>query len=355
MDARKSGARTWSGDGRKVFYVSNRGGRLDLWQQAVTDDGEPVGEPLAVTQGLDMNSAAFSPDATKLAYGKGGRVSNVWRVPILVDRAATWADATSVTSERAYIEFVDVSPNGQQLAVSSDRRGNQDLWVLPAGGGEMTPLTTDPTPDWNPQWSPNGSEIAFYASRSGNRDIWVMPSSGGPARQLTSRAGFDSVPSWSPDGGEIVFRVNAREGVSSWIVSARGGQPRFLTLGGVDDWSPDGQWLVVGGPGSGLFRVAMQGGERVPLPMILHHSASHRRFSRDGQSLYYSVINGPRENHDLWSPSLKDGTTSRLTKLEGRRGRLGYNFSADPRYLYFTWYEDEGDIWVMDVATDCAR
>ena len=30
---------TWSSDGRTVFYVSNRGGSMDLWQQAVTEDG----------------------------------------------------------------------------------------------------------------------------------------------------------------------------------------------------------------------------------------------------------------------------------------------------------------------------
>jgi hypothetical protein len=47
-----------------------------------------------------------------------------------------------------------------------------------------------------------------------------------------------------------------------------------------------------------------------------------------------------------------DGNVSRLTQLEGMRGRLGYYFSADARYLYFTWYEDEGDIWVMDVANN---
>ena len=54
---------TWSRDGRKVFYVSNRGGSMDLWQQAVADDGRPVGEPLAVTQGLGIRSAVFSPMA----------------------------------------------------------------------------------------------------------------------------------------------------------------------------------------------------------------------------------------------------------------------------------------------------
>ena len=36
--------------------------------------------------------------------------------------------------------------------------------------------------------------------------------------------------------------------------------------------------------------------------------------------------------------------------LDGQRGYLGSNFAADARYLYFTWSEDEGDIWVKDVA-----
>ena len=116
----------------------------------------------------------------------GRRVANVWRVPILSDRPATWADAQPLTSERAFIETLDVSPDGELLAMSSDRRGNQDLWLLPVAGGQMTPLTTDPTPDWHPSWSPNGSEIVFYAYRSGNRDIWVMPARGGPARPLAS-------------------------------------------------------------------------------------------------------------------------------------------------------------------------
>jgi Tol biopolymer transport system component len=291
----------------------------------------------------------FSPDGTKLAYARGGRISNVWRLPILPDRPATWADAVRVTSERAFIEFVDVSPDGRQLAISSDRRGNQDLWVLPATGGDMTPLTTDPTPDWLPRWSPDGSRIVFYAYRSGNRDVWVMPARGGPARQLTSDPATDWFPMWSPpDGREIAF-ISQRERPSAlWVVAEAGGEPHRLAAAGDGDWSPDGGSFVVN-QGGKLLRVPREGGGATALPSS-PHNISTPRFSRDGQSIYYSVIEGPPEHLGIWRLSLSNGAISPLVKLEGQRCRLGYYFAADARNLNITWSEDDGDIWVMDVA-----
>jgi Tol biopolymer transport system component/predicted Ser/Thr protein kinase len=343
---------TWSPDGKTLFYVTNRSGSLDLWQQAVDDGGQAIGAPLPVTTGMGITSAAFSPDGTKLAFSRAGRLSNVWRSQIFPDRPATWADATRITSERAYIEFVDVSPNGQQLAVSSDRRGNQDLWVMPAAGGEMTRLTDDPTPDWNPRWSPDGKEIAFYAYRSGNRDIWVMPSGGGPARQLTLQTGFDWFPTWSPDGRDIAFQVETTKGTSTWFVPSRGGQPRFFATGNGWAWSPDGKWLSVYREGA-LFREFVDGAK--PQALSIPHRASWSRVSQDGQWIYYSVVQGPPEHHDLWRVSLGTGQISRLTALAGPRGQIGYSFATDDRNVYFTWREDEGDIWVMDVVTPAGR
>ena len=215
---------------------------MDLWQQAVADDGRPVGEPLAVTQGLGIRSAAFSPDGTRLAYSRGGRVANVWRVPVLSDRPATWADAKQVTSEHAFIEFVDVSPDGAMLAVSSDRRGNQDLWLLPAAGGEMTPLTTDPTPDWNPRWSPDGREIAFYALsqwQPGHLGDALTGWSGATAHlapgtglvpELVARWPRDRVPFDKTEGRRHLDRGCERRRAR---VSLHGGQRPA-------EWSPDG-------------------------------------------------------------------------------------------------------------------
>ncbi len=203
------------------FFVSNRGGSMDLWQQRIGEEG-PVGAPEPLTVGVGMRRAAFSPDGTKLAYSKGRLVGNVRRVPILRDRTASWADTEQITIGQAYTGGVDISPDGRRLLVGSDRSGNRDIWVLPAEGGDMTQLTTNPTGDGGARWSPDGREIAFWSYRSGNRDLWVMPAEGGPARPLTSDPERESNATWSPDGTEIAF------------VSARSAIPGHL--GGLGGW-----------------------------------------------------------------------------------------------------------------------
>ena len=109
--------------------------------------------------GLEVRHASFLRNGNRLAYSKGRWVSNIWRVPILADRPATWDDAEQMTFDLAFIEFLAVSPDGQHLLFSSDRAGNQDLWTVPITGRELVRLTTDPTPEWGPRYSPSSSYI----------------------------------------------------------------------------------------------------------------------------------------------------------------------------------------------------
>ena len=335
---------SWSLDSRTLYFVSNRGGEYDLWRQRFDDDGGLNGEAEAMTAGIGIRTAVFSATGSKLAYSRGPRFQsvNLWRIPILPDRASTWADAVQLTfDENAFVQGMDVSPDGERLAISSDRSGNQDLWILPSPGGPMTQLTTDPTPDWWPRWSPDGQQIVFYAYRSGNRDIWVMPASGGPARQLTTHPAMDFVPSWSPDGREIAFSSTRSGNRDLWVIPSAGGEPRQLTSDSINAfvswWSPDGAWIFLSG-GVGLRRIPVLGGEPevLGLPDARVQGGTTAIQWRDG---------------NFWSVDLAEGDEHQVTDLTPRSGSRG-NWTADGEYVYVAWGQFRADIWVMDVVQD---
>ena len=197
---------SWSRDGRTLYVISNRGGTMDLWQHSIGSDGVPEGDPLPVTLGIEMRDATFSPDGAKLAYSRGRTVGNLWRIPVLDERLATWSDAEQLTFDRARAGVGGVSRDGRTLLFSSDRSGNLELYKMSLMGGETVQLTTSPSPDWAPRLSPDGDEVVFYSFRSGNRDLWILPLNGDPARQLTDGRATGSefqFPAWSPDGAMV--------------------------------------------------------------------------------------------------------------------------------------------------------
>ncbi len=338
---------SWSKDGRYLYFVSNRGGAMDLWRQEI-GDGTVMREPEPITTGVGMRTALFSPDGTKLAYARGRLVGNLWRVPIWGDSPATWGDAEQITFDEALVEFADVSPDGTRVVLSSDRAGNADLWLMPAGGGELQQLTTDPTPDWLPRFSPDGSRIAFYAYRSGNRDLWVVPASGGQAKQITRNPAQDFYPSWSPDGTSLVFWSirDGNQGIYAIAVDGSG-ETRLTDDPGAfaPAISPDGAWIVFGSSrdgSGGLFRMPREGGEFLRLTSGV---GDYQIWSRDGRAVYFL------DRNDLWIVPAAGGEVRKLTDFSGKRGSMaGACLATDGQFLYFTWLEDAGDIWVMDVV-----
>jgi len=97
--------------------------------------------------------------------------------------------------------------------------GGADVWVIPATGGTPSRITFDPNQDYQPTWSPDGTQIAFSSDRSGTHEIWVIPITGGAATQVTTDGG--SAPDWSPDGSQIAF-VRSSPGANIWVINFPG-------------------------------------------------------------------------------------------------------------------------------------
>jgi tricorn protease len=142
-----------------------------------------------------------------------------------------------------------------------------DLWKAPAAGGTAIRLTAHPGLELFAKFSPDGRWIAFTGQYDGDEQVYVIPAEGGEPRQLTfypasgpnpPRRGYDNqVYGWTPDGSAVLFRsVRDADGVgvltALYTVPLAGGLPAKLPMptAGAGDFAPDGKRLVY----SPLFR-----------------------------------------------------------------------------------------------------
>ena len=135
------------------------------------------------------------------------------------------------------------SDAGGQIVFTSDRDGNNEIYVMNADGSGQTRLTNNVAADTQPAWSPDGSRIVFTSNRDGNGEIYVMNADGSGQTRLTNNAADDSQPTWSPDGSHIAF-ASVRTPVGIYIMNADGSDPFWLTFGFRPDWSPDGSRIA---------------------------------------------------------------------------------------------------------------
>ncbi|WP_419727898.1 S41 family peptidase [Lichenicola sp.] len=150
-------------------------------------------------------------------------------------------------------------PNSHGDRIVFVAHGN--LWTVSKSGGTAQRLTADPGQDLMPRYSPDGQWIAFTASYQGNQDVYVIPAGGGVARRLTfhsdvvakapTRWGPDNmVVTWTPDSKNIVFMSRRMDWNPSvhrvFQVPVAGGLPTPLPLdrAGLLTYGPDGHSIA---------------------------------------------------------------------------------------------------------------
>ena len=142
-----------------------------------------------------------------------------------------------------------------QIAFSSTRDGNSEIYVMDADGNNQIRLTNHPEADNQPSWSPDGRRIAFSSNRNGgNEQIYVMDSNGKNVKLLTNGI-LGWYPAWSPDGQTIAYHGREKddwveEEHSGIILIAPDGSNRRILAGdipvldGEPAWSPDSQRIA---------------------------------------------------------------------------------------------------------------
>ena len=203
-DAHQYDAPIVTPDGRYIVFYSNRTGPLNLWR---TDaDGS---NPKQLTNGMAIfgGDATCSPDGKMVVYAsQGSRATPVlWRMGI------DGGEPVQLTEDKYWAELPSISPDGTRIAFQYFGLSEVQpvtIGAIPIEGGPISQLAHLPQRIFRSlRWTPDGNSIAYINDFGGTQNLWAVPAVGGQPKQLTNFNGDQLIFSfdWSKDGKQLAL------------------------------------------------------------------------------------------------------------------------------------------------------
>lgn len=234
-------------------------------QESAWDVTKPRGQTRQIdfttTEGTWM-SLDLSPDGRWIVFDL---LAHIYRIPV----AGGEAELLTGNSGIALNFQPRYSPDGKSIAFISDRRGQNNLWVMNADGSNPRAIFLDlDVRAVEPTWTPDGQFIIVRRQRAENHEFevdqfWKYPLQGGQGVELIRfDRGGAGWPSISPDGRHLYFHICLKAGPRDnfgcddfvkgfsqiWRLDLETRQTEEVTAGAggavAPEISPDGRWLA---------------------------------------------------------------------------------------------------------------
>lgn len=234
-------------------------------------------------------------------------------------------------------------PSNGLVAFVSDRGGDPEIFAWDPSDGAVEQLTDNEAWDTDPAWSPDATRVAVSSDRDGDDDIYVLDAAGtGAATNLTDGGTTrDTQPDWSPSGKRIVF---VRDG-DLYVVAVAGGVPQRLVKGHDPAWSPDGSSIAFTRSGDILVMAADGSGVHT---IVQDAAPFGLDWSPDGTSLVFAA-NGLSDDGGFHIYVMNaDGTGVQQVTGDDVAEDFSPAFSPDGERIAFTRIGVHADVVVID-------
>ena len=237
----------FSPDGTKILYTADEGYRAVNLRLLDLKTGESHALTEGAFVNLDP---VFSPDGKRALYVSTAPDGWYHLYAMPLDQAGNPGAAVRLTEDHAfpnarlYFGAEDlhieptVSPAGDEMILVSNRGislGSGGIWRAPIEANAMEKaeliLREETLYRTRPQWSPDGKRI-LYSSHRGSQfnNLYVLPADGGEPYQLTFGEWDHFEPRWSPDGEWIVYVANEHGLSELRLLKTFGGEERKVEI-----------------------------------------------------------------------------------------------------------------------------
>lgn len=356
----------WSPDGRQIAFLSNRKDEKQFQIYTIPIDGGEA-RPLTDLKG-EFGGFEWSPDGTRLVCSFRKK-----------DQAEIEREEDEQKKELGVVER-----HITRLIFKADDYGflpqeRWHIWSIDAKSGKAQPLTDGEIYDEHaPHWSPDGRQIVFVSNRSEDPDrdwdqddLFVIPAGGGEMRKIATSPGPKEAPRFSPDGRWLAYYQHGGQrdiwrNTGLWVVPVNGqGEPRPLTaeydihlgqdtLNDLDKlntmppvWSADSQTLYFQATyhGDTLLKSIQRDGDQ--LQTVIGDKGVVGDFSFDQSGLKLAYLHGRLDSlAQIWLRVLPEGRPRRLTRFN-----LNLLQALDLGEVEEVWFKgpDDNDLqgWIL--------
>ena len=183
-------------NGQRVALGITEGAGNDIWVYDLTRD---TSRRLTL-QGSVNGMGAWTPDGKRITFvsNKEGPLNLFWQL----------ADGSGGPERLATSEYAQ-TPNswspGGQLAFSETNPTGYDIWVWQLSDHKAQPLLSKRFNESAPQFSPDGHWLAYVSDESGRYETYVQPyPATGGKWPISSDGGTE--PVWNRNGRELFYR-----------------------------------------------------------------------------------------------------------------------------------------------------
>ena len=200
----------WNKGGDAIYYLRESGLTKDLMKLKIDPvTGESNGSPVVLQSGLRAGTnISLDSENQKLIYDGITEFSNL-KLIYKVDKTYKIKDLITGTAK---IFSSNHSPDGKKIALSKGNKKTANIYILDIKTGVTKQITYLNSFNYSPVWSPDGKEIAFSSNEGGSLRIWEINSDGGqPVPFKKSKLGTEGRwVVWAPNKNILYQRPDNR-------------------------------------------------------------------------------------------------------------------------------------------------